>query len=77
MKEFIESQKRISKITSVANEREVRLIDVEGKPTKSKKTSKTRSKDNSDNSDPTTGKAPSKLNNLEKVAKEGPPTKLG
>mmetsp|Transcript_18958 Transcript_18958/g.21781 ORF Transcript_18958/g.21781 Transcript_18958/m.21781 type:complete len:96 (-) Transcript_18958:463-750(-) len=36
IQEFIESQKRISQIKSVMNEKEVRLMEIEGKSKKSK-----------------------------------------
>jgi hypothetical protein len=51
VKQFLESQRRISKIKSVTNEREVRLIDVEGKPTKKSKISSNGHNKTASNSD--------------------------
>jgi hypothetical protein len=51
VKQFLETQRRISKIKSVTNEREVRLIDVEGKPTKKSKVSSNGQNKTASNSD--------------------------
>jgi hypothetical protein len=70
IKDFINSQKRISNIRSVLNEKEIRLADVEGKP-QSKKSTKRKSGSSNSKAE-TTIKEPSKRNNLEQVVEESP-----
>ena len=76
IKEFLESQRRISKIRSVANEREVRLVDVEGKTKKSKKSSGNGAdKTDDESADATTAFKPNTA--LAKIPEEGSPDRIG
>ena len=72
----MESQRRISKIHSVANEREVRLLDVEGKGKKSKKanTNGGERTDDNDSNDATTAIKPNTA--LERIPEEGTPDRI-
>lgn len=70
---FIESQRRISKIKSVANEKEVRLIEVEGKSKKSKNRSSNEKKTSTDsNANTTIKQKPKKKDKLELVQEVEP-----
>lgn len=76
--QFLESQRRISKIKSVTNEREVRLLDIEGKNSKnskkSKKSSNGANKTSSDSGDATTANRANMP--LAEIPEEGTPDRI-